>query len=96
MWNTSDLILRCDKKTPALGGAVQWSETWSESVSESPDHLQSERSHCDQAADVISPKEVCWNFRISKDFLPLASRQALKITECNNNKSVSEVLLSLR
>ena len=68
---------------------------WSESVSKSPDHLQPEPSHRDQAADVISRKEVCWNFRISKDFLPLASRKGSPQHGGNNNKSVSEVLLSV-
>ena len=61
---------------------MQCSVTWSESVSESPGHLpeQPEPSHCDQAADVIPRKEVCWNFRISKEFLPLATSRKAIIT----------------
>ena len=72
---------------------VQRSVAWSASVSESPGHLlpgQPEPSHCDQAADVRERKEVCWNFRISKDFLPLATSRKAMIT-----KSISEVLLSV-
>ena len=85
---------RWEKETLQEG---RWSVAWSESVSKSPGHLKTEQpepSHRDQAADVIPRKEVCWNFRISKDFLPLASRKGSPQHGGNNNKSVSEVLLS--
>ena len=63
---------------------VQRSVVRSESVAESPGHPlpeQPEPRHCDQAADVRERKEVCWNFRISKDFLPLATSRKAMITK---------------